>query len=415
MGPLEKFDGLEMLANQCISILEGKVSLPCLKEEKEKESTSLEIAKKKIKKEYNNMPYKKIKLIKSPEDQPLPGWLEAHLRMSPYRTPKFILHFHKGLTFSDVKHNLNRLLIPKEVAHETLIPGLGYNDIVKAEKGPLSEGIKLVGLDRMGRKWNLELKWWSSSGAHNLIGEWMKLVKCNGLKAKIHTVDVSVFKYGESEDQICFLILHSDNEENKEKKSSPTCQIEEVEEDVAQTFFTVLDSARLLTSSSPMAFYDSTPMMCCSSEVHLTVQELLQLRQIPHRIPDVILEDGDYHLLSCSFEKPCFFCDDKYSTSDPVYCYGVLMGGIRQGKPRIPMSDYKVSCEQEHHNKKLLSREFSRIQEDDANDDHHDILSCSYENPSLVCYHKDSSSCPQPRILEKASTSVAHLFPLILY
>ncbi|KAJ8624006.1 hypothetical protein MRB53_032536 [Persea americana] len=153
-----------------------------------------------------------------------------------------------------------------------------------------------------------------------------------------------------------------------------------------------------------MASYDSTVKMN-PSKVHLTAeQELLQLRQFPPQIPYVILEDEDYHLLSCSFDKPCFFCDDKYSTPDPVYCYGVLMGGVRQGKPGIPMSNYKVSCEQAHHNhnnKKLLSRRFSRIQEDEANHDHQHLLSYSHENPSLVCDHNYSSSCPQPRILEK--------------
>ncbi|KAJ8637320.1 hypothetical protein MRB53_011587 [Persea americana] len=58
----------------------------------------------------------------------------------------FIVHFHKRLTRSDVKENLNRLLIPKDVAHKTLIPEMGFEDAVKAEKGPLRKGIKLVGL-----------------------------------------------------------------------------------------------------------------------------------------------------------------------------------------------------------------------------------------------------------------------------
>ncbi|XXG85351.1 hypothetical protein AAC387_Pa11g0445 [Persea americana] len=90
-----------------------------------------------------------------------------------------------------------------------------------------------------------------------------------------------------------------------------------------------------------MSFYQSTPKMY-SSEVQFTEQELLHQQEFPPRMSDVILEDEDYHLLSCSFEKPCLFCDDKYSTPDLVYCYGVLMGGIRRGNPGIPTPNYKA-------------------------------------------------------------------------
>ncbi|XXG85349.1 hypothetical protein AAC387_Pa11g0443 [Persea americana] len=140
-----------------------------------------------------------------------------------------------------------------------------------------------------------------------------------------------------------------------------------------------------------MALYDSTPKMSCS-EALPTEQELLHLLQLSPHIPYVILEDGNDHLLYCSFEKPCFYCEHKYSTPDPVYCYGVLMGGIRRGKPGTPTPNYEVSCEQDHHNKnKLLWREFSRIQEDASHDHQDHILSCSQENQSFVYDYKGSS------------------------
>ncbi|KAJ8624079.1 hypothetical protein MRB53_032609 [Persea americana] len=148
--------------------------------------------------------------------------------------------------------------------------------------------------------------------------------------------------------------------------------------------------------------------MSCS-EVLPTEPELLHLRQLSPQIPYVTLEDGNYHLLYCSFEKPCLFCDDKYSTPDPVYCYGVMMGGIRGGKPGTILPNYKVSCDdqQEHHNKKkLLPWEFSCIQEDASHDHQDNLLSCSQENQSLV-YDHEGSSCPPPLVLGKAPSSVA--------
>lgn len=123
----------------------------------------------------------------------------------PNRAPP-IFAFEKKLYNSDTTKHHNRLVIPNGDAYGNLLPALGYKQ--EDEQTVLKEGIQVLGLDQMGRRWELTWKWWSKGNVQVLAGKWSKLLSANRLEAKKDYVN---------QENICFVITSFRKEEEEKE------------------------------------------------------------------------------------------------------------------------------------------------------------------------------------------------------
>ncbi|KAL5996056.1 hypothetical protein ACLOJK_026129 [Asimina triloba] len=134
----------------------------------------------------SSLPYKKLRRRHRPQR----GWLETRLRLKGTMPMWF---GRKLLTATDVGVHFNRLSLPKEAVGSMMASAM-MTDAEKLDARLPDRGLPVPVLDRMGRTWNLVLKYWSSSKAQVLHGEWNDLVEMNHLRANVDWVDFWGFR-----------------------------------------------------------------------------------------------------------------------------------------------------------------------------------------------------------------------------